>query len=110
MEFDSKQKVLIAIYTEYQKDIPDMKNNIKADKLNLDNTVFKIALEKLENEGLITGVQFIRGGNSHIPISAFTDSVKMTSYGILYVEEKLNIEKTLTGMEKVKKISGSAVG
>ena len=109
MEFDSKQKVLLAIYTEYQKDMPKMKDVIKAEVLGLERDVFKIALEKLENEGLITDIHFIRGGNSHIPNAVITDSVKMTNYGIEYVEEKLSIERTLTGEEKVKSILKSAV-
>jgi len=110
MEFDAKQKVLMSIYTEYQKDLPDMKSKIKAATIGLEPNIFKVALEKLENEGLITDVRFIRGGNSHIPITALTDSIKMTAYGIQYVEEKFKIEKTLTGVDKVKKIAGSAVG
>ena len=108
MEFDSKQKVLMAIYTEYQKDIPDMANSIRANILGLDMDVFKIALEKLENERLIIGVKFARGGNSPIPLMAWTDNIKMTTYGIQYVEDKLNIDKTLTGSEKVKNLLSSS--
>lgn len=103
MEFDSKQKVLVAIYTEYQKDIPNMKDNIRANKLGLEANVFNIALEKLENEGLITDVHFSRGGGRLI--LSFTDDVKMTREGIEYVENKLEIPKTLTGMQKVQKLA-----
>lgn len=99
MKFDSKQKVLLAIYTEYQKDLPNMRENIKADKLGLENDVFFTALEKLENEGLITDVQIIRGGGKLIMV--MTDSMKMTKEGIEYVEEKIGIRHTLTGAEKI---------
>lgn len=102
MELDAKQKVLIAIYMEYQKDLPDMKNNIKADMLGLERDVFKIALEKLYNERLIIDVKLTYGGNERVPIMAYTDDIKMTPYGIQYVEEKLKIERTLTGKEKVE--------
>lgn len=102
MEFDTKQKILIAIYTEYQKDIPDMRKNIKAHAISIDNKTFFVALEKLENEGYITGVRFIRSDEGII--TAFTNDVMMTRDGLEYVETKLNILKTLTGKEKLLKI------
>lgn len=108
MELDSKQKLLMAIYMEYQKDLPDMKSNVTASKLGIEIDVFKVALEKLENEGLITGAKFARGGNGSVPYAAFPDNVKMTAYGIQYVEDKLKIDKTLTGAEKVKSLVSSS--
>ncbi|PKM90311.1 MAG: hypothetical protein CVU87_02690 [Firmicutes bacterium HGW-Firmicutes-12] len=108
MELDAKQRVLMAIYTEYQKDLPDMKKSIRADVLGLNHDVFMIAIEKLDNEMLISNVKYSKNGNSTIPLVVWTDRIKMTAYGIQYVEEKLKIEKSLTGKEKVKKIVGSA--
>lgn len=102
MELDNKQKVLLAIYTEYQKDLPDMSSNIRHDVLGIEKPVFEIALDKLENEGLINGVNFSRAGNKIYV--AFTNNVKMTPYGIHYIEHKLEIEPTNTGNEKVKNI------
>lgn len=107
MGLDTKQKVLIAIYTEYQKDLPDIGGRVKADLLNIDNEVFKVAIEKLENERLICDSNIIKGGSRTIWNTVMVDlsHTKMTPYGITYVEEKLGIEKTLSGAEKVKYIS-----
>lgn len=102
MKLDTKQKVLVAIYTEYQKDIPNMINNIKAKELGIDNAVFEIALDKLMNEGLITGVDFIK--SNHQILVTYMDELMMTRDGIEYVETKLGIERTLSGVEKVQEI------
>lgn len=100
LNFDIKQKVLIAIYIEYQKDNPNMKDNIKADKLGIENELFLIALSKLVNEELICGF---------IPINAkrkismgWTDDIMMTPKGIEYVESKIGISNVLTGKDKVE--------
>lgn len=108
LELDAKQKVLLAIYTEYQKDIPNMEENLKAQKLGLEYNIFKIAVDKLQNEDLINGAVINRGGNSHIPAVVSMGNVKMTRIGIDYVEHKLEIERTLSGAEKVKTISENA--
>lgn len=102
MKLDTKQKVLVAIYTEYQKDIPNMINNIKAKELGIDKAVFEIALDKLMNEGLITGVDFIK--SNHQILVTYMDELMMTRDGIEYVETKLGIERTLSGVEKVQEI------
>jgi len=36
MELDTKQKVLLAIYMEYQKDIPNMSEAIRAETLGIE--------------------------------------------------------------------------
>ena len=107
MELDTKQKVLIAIYTEYQKDLPNIEDNVNADILGIDNKIFNVAIEKLENEGLITGSSLIKGGSDTVwnTIMVNLRHTKMTPYGISYIEEKLGIGKTLTGAEKVKAVS-----
>jgi len=48
LELDSKQEVLYAIYAEYQKDLPDMKN-ITYQSLDMDLEVFQMALIKLRS-------------------------------------------------------------
>lgn len=102
MELDAKQKVLLAIYTEYQKDLPNM-DLVQARTLDLDTKVFRVALDKLQAEGLIQGVNVLVDGNSPIP-SVFWSDAKMTPRGIDYVEEKLGIESTATGEKKVADI------
>jgi hypothetical protein len=104
MKFDVKQKVLVAIYTEYQKDIPNMDDNIKADILGVTYEEFKIAIDKLLNEEMIKGANFSRGKGG-IPLVLFFTNLRMTSKGIDYVEEKLLLDKTLTGDEKIKKLA-----
>lgn len=104
MDIDAKQKVLFAIYMEYQKDNPDMEKNIKADVLGLTMDVYKISLDKLDNENLISGVNFSRGGNGTVPYAAFVKNAKMTAYGNKYIEDKFGITNILSGIEKVKNI------
>ncbi len=101
MELDAKQKVLIAIYTEYQKDRPNMRCAITAENLGLPSDVFQIALEKLHNEGLVNDLIPLKGGSDGYVIYA-PFSAKMSSSGIEYVEGKLNIAPRLSGEEKVK--------
>ncbi|MBS5306459.1 YjcQ family protein [Clostridium sp.] len=84
-----KDKVLLEIYNEYCKDISDMKNNISENKLNLDKDVFIAALEKLNSESLIKDVNFVNGGGKVLMV--FTDNLKITTYGISYLEKKFYI-------------------
>ncbi|MFT9848504.1 hypothetical protein [Aneurinibacillus sp. REN35] len=104
MELDTKQKVLLALYTEYQKDLPNMSSvNYKA--LELESDVFYVAISKLLTEGYITDAWAIpRAGKM---IDAYRlDNCKLTRDGIDYVESKLEIEPTLSGVEKVKAVTG----
>lgn len=89
VKLDTKQKVLVAVYTEYQKDIPDMEKAINSKTIGIDNNAFKVALLKLQNEQLITGVIFVEDGNSNIPAAALTQDIRITKYGEKYVEEEL---------------------
>jgi hypothetical protein len=102
MELDTKQKVLLALYTEYQKDLPNM-NIIKPDLLEMERDVFNVALMKLENEGYIIDLTGIKTLSSSYP-SYILDSTKLTSYGIDYVENKLQIDPTATGEEKTQAV------
>jgi len=103
LELDSKQKVLLAIYTEYQKDLPQMKN-VTSEALGLSYEVFKVAVDKLDNEGMIRDAKISYGGNDSIPVHVNIALCKMSNYGIGYIENKLELEKTISGEEKVKKV------
>lgn len=103
MKLDAKQKVLIAIYTEYQKDMPNMNETITSERLCLDEEVFVMALRKLENEQLIQNINFLWADNK-IYRYGFGDML-ISVYGIEYIENKLGISKTLSGFEKAKYIS-----
>ncbi|WLR53235.1 hypothetical protein LC040_08530 [Bacillus tianshenii] len=100
---DIKQKVLLAYYTEYQKDLPDMES-ITAEKLELSNDVFIVALQKLVNEGLITNVEFVVGGREKLPVMVNTKLLMVSPRGLSYVESKLNINPTDTGEEKTSTV------
>lgn len=102
MKLDTKQKVLITIYTEYQKDVPIMEESITAENLGLSEESFVMALRKLKNEGLIQNIEFYWGDNE-VGDFMFSDML-ISSYGIDYVEQKLGIDKTLSGADKVKHI------
>ena len=52
---DVKLQVLLAIYAEYQRDIPCM-DNVTHRTLEIDEQAFRAALIKLQNEGLICGL------------------------------------------------------
>lgn len=103
MELDVKQQVLVGIYLEYQKELPNMKK-INADVFGISRDQFFVALDKLDNEGLVNGIKFVRGGDGTIPAMAVIDYAKMSSSGIDYVEKKLGIEKTLSAKDKAEKV------
>jgi|GEM_PF-1128121 len=106
-ELDTKQKVLVAFYTEYQKDIPKM-DSIKAAELGIGKDEFVIAIQKLENEGLLTGAKFVKGGRGATPLMVYTDYIMVTGYGLQYVEDKLGIQPTMSAGEKVKEVTKKA--
>lgn len=83
-----KDKVLLAIYNEYQKDLPDMDKNITFDKLETNKEEFYYAFEKLENEGLINGAHYAKGAGNKIEM-AFLNELKPSIRGIAYVEQRL---------------------
>lgn len=107
MELDNKQKVLLAMYVEYQKDIPDMDLNIRAEVLGLPEDVFCVALDKLVNEELINGVKLYRVLDRNFPMVGFNNPM-LTRIGLEYVEKKLEIDKTLDGKDKVRKVAENA--
>ena len=102
MKYDTKQQVLLRIYIEYQKDIPDMKS-INNTEMNMDIDVFNNALKKLNTEGYIKG-QYILSADNEEFYCVRCDEIEMTRDGIEYVERKFGIEKELTAADKLKYI------
>lgn len=100
-ELDTKQKVLLAFYTEYQKDLPDMAS-IQYQNLYIEKEVFIVALKKLVNENLVTNVKFFYGDNR--VFDYYLNDLMVTSIGLEYVENKLQLEPTMSGSEKATKI------
>ncbi|MEK3658156.1 hypothetical protein NSQ29_01175 [Paenibacillus sp. FSL F4-0236] len=99
-ELDSKQKVLLAFYTEYQKDIPHI-NKITYELLEMEKSVFHIAIIKLQNEGLIHGAGITKGSRIELDRAEYRNALP-TSEGLEYVETKLDIGPDLSNSEKVK--------
>lgn len=102
MELDTKQKVLIALYTEYQKDLPDMLT-IDHNTIGVNADSFNVAIDKLQNEGFIQGAIITKTHDRKYPL-AIMNHIKMTRYGIEYVEEKLEIANTMNGKEKTETV------
>jgi len=111
MELDTKQKVLIAIDTEYQKDLPDM-STVDYNVIGIDPDSFNVAIEKLQGEGFIQGATIIKTHDSIYP-QALIRNIKMTRDGIEYVEDKLDITKTMNSKEKtetlIKRLASSGL-
>lgn len=101
MDLDSKQKVLLALYTEYQKDIPKMEliTNVN---LDMDSQVFRIAVDKLQSEGFIIGAKIHFPAGNPYPDKLIPHFIKMTREGIEFVEEKMEIQRSWTSKEKVE--------
>jgi len=112
MELDNKQKILIAIYTEYQKDIPKMDSIISILRQQIDIKVIKVALGKLEDEGYIFGFwdKPKSPGSSDRFIHRTFRFLKITREGIAYVEQKLSISATLSNKEKVESVVKNTAG
>lgn len=114
MELDVKQQILVAIYTEYQKDIPMIHKEVTPSSLGIDKEKFNIAIAKLENEGLITGsitpckvndaIECNDDENKWSIASVELDKTKMTPYGINYIEQVLGIDNTDNAKDKVNRV------
>lgn len=103
MKYDTKQQVLLRIYIEYQKDIPDMKH-INNTELNMDIDVFNNALKKLDNEGYIKGLCILSADNDEF-YCVNCEKLMLTREGVEYAESKFGIEKELTAEDKLKYIA-----
>jgi hypothetical protein len=63
--------------------------------------VFKVAVEKLDNEGMIKDATIVYGGNDAIPLHVRVSFCKMTNYGMGYVEQKLELDKKNSGVRTI---------
>ncbi|MBP2635036.1 MAG: hypothetical protein H6Q72_943 [Firmicutes bacterium] len=103
MKLDAKHQVLMAVYTEYQKDNPDMPKALLKPKENLgiESDAFITALKKLYSEGYITNPGISGSGSDTCVSVAIMGKMMVTREGLEYVESMLNIDKTLSEKEKV---------
>ncbi|WP_312202898.1 hypothetical protein [Anaerospora hongkongensis] len=106
MELDLKQKVLLCVYIEYQKNMPKFENVLTPDNLNVSFPEIQIALRKLQNEQLITEYE-TRTADGRVGYSI--SRIMITLNGIDYVESKLKIEPKETGVVKVGTVAEHAV-
>ncbi|WP_270574342.1 hypothetical protein [Bacillus glycinifermentans] len=97
-ELNAKERVLVALYLEYQKDLP-MLENVDANSLEMSHQTFNVAIEKLENEGFLNNVKYTK------PYGVHLNFANLTRFGIDYVEQKLNVDKHLSKPDKVKDIA-----
>ena len=100
MKLDTKQQVLLALYMEYQKDLPRM-GEVNSEALDIDHEVFCVALEKLQTEGYITGLEVHPSINNKF-YNVRLDGIKLTRDGIDYVDSKFGIQKELCAEDKIK--------
>lgn len=80
MKLDAKQQVLLALYIEYQKDLPKM-DSVKCSSLNMAIDVFNTALGKLSKEGYINGLYAYPADNNEF-YEVYTKDVGLTRAGI----------------------------
>lgn len=106
MKLDAKQTVLISVYSEYQKDLPDYQNALKSNTIGLSQAVIETALRKLQNEGLITDFET---RTSLGKVGKNINRIMLTTAGQKYVEDKLSIEQNASGQEKIETVSSSAI-
>lgn len=105
VELDSKQTVLIAAYSEYQKDVPDYKTALTESNLHMPMQVIDIALKKLQYERLIANYEN-RTADGRVGWNI--NNIMFTPEGIRYVEEQLSIEPKNTNAEKLRTLSNRA--
>jgi hypothetical protein len=108
MIVDTKREILTALFIEYQKDIPNF-NEVKRKFIEkgMDPDVFNIAILKLENEGFIHNVTYIKGGRKPYGILGVRlDNALLTGHTVRYLEDKLELEleNVSSGEEKAKNI------
>lgn len=108
MTLDAMHLVLYALYTEYQKDLPDMEA-VSSEALGIDDAVFNVAAKKLQNERYITGAEFKYVDQLRYPIFVHMDNVMPTEKALEYVARDLGITER-TGEERtrhlIKKFAG----
>lgn len=102
MTLDAKHAVLYAIYTEYQKDLPEMALAC-ASALQMDEAVFNVAVLKLQTEGLVSGAEVKFFGRVPYPVMVDLIHAFPTAAGLARCEADLAVEGR-TGGEKARQL------
>lgn len=106
MTIDTKHQVLYALYSEYQKDIPDMES-INAAVLDMEVPVFNAALLKLQNEGYIQGFDWRppETMDARKIISSYRKNIYLTRKGVEYVEKLASIAESMPSRKKIAELA-----
>lgn len=106
MTIDTKHQVLYALYSEYQKDIPDMES-INATVLDMEVPVFNAALLKLQNEGYIQGFDWRppETMDARKIISSYRKNIYLTRKGVEYVEKLASIAESMPARKKIAELA-----
>ena len=94
---DNKQRILIAFYVEYQKDLPSY-DNVNEKNLNVSRPIYVHNEHKLEEEELIVA-------KPRMDLSTY---YRPTLKGIEYIEKLFNIKETLPNIVKLEDIGYEA--
>ena len=106
MTIDTKHQVLYALYSEYQKDIPDMES-INAAVLDMEVPVFNAALLKLHNEGYIQGIDWRppETMDARKIISSYRKNIYLIRQGVEYVEKLASIAESMPARKKIAELA-----
>ncbi|MDU4960550.1 MAG: YjcQ family protein [Sporomusaceae bacterium] len=85
----TKEKVLMAIYREYEKGNRDMRRTVRHDELKLEAAAFNRDIQLLQYEGLIRGAVLVRDRNKTDPDQVILNQVAVTNYGLHYLRSLL---------------------
>lgn len=109
MTNDTKHQVLYALYSEYQKDVPDMRL-VDWHGVGISELAFNAALLKLQNEGYIQGLITNPPNemNARKLYAVKRDHVFLTGKGVEYVEQLAGIEASETASAKIKRLAKQA--
>lgn len=109
MTNDTKHQVLYALYSEYQKDVPDMRL-VDWHSVDISELAFNAALLKLQNEGYIQGLITNPPNemNARKLYAVKRDHVFLTGKGVEYVEQLAGIEASETASAKIKRLAKQA--
>ena len=100
---DPKLTVLAALYAQYQKPLP-MMGAVTSEVLSMDDTVFNVAVSKLQNEQLIEGAELHYVDQTSYPVLVQLDKVRLKSEGVELIETFLDLKKSLTAQDKLKSL------
>lgn len=73
---NAENRVFLELYTEYNKDIPNMRS-INAWNLGMQENIFNYALQKLQDKNIISGLKVTRGYDGTI-LKVYLDGVRLT--------------------------------